>query len=387
MGTRGTDAATLTTGVSSRGWPLVVRRARAADREAVLGFASATWDGWDYIPNAWPVWLNAADGAFLVGEVGKPIDGVGEGLVDTEGKPLEVGQPVAITRVAMISPTEAWLEGIRVDPRVRGMGVAADLQVAELHWSAAQQAQVVRYATGRDNVGSHRLGARDGINLLVRLRAWWWSATGSTEDDKGPSAFNPEVREQATARRREALGRLGAAGMIATEHRDNVGELWRLLSGDPTFAGGHRLFEARSWALAALTEPLFRRHFERGEVLQSRGPVAGSGWAVAILVGEQLPSEDSGLRLALLSGEGAAAAALADKIRTVVEQPVRFRVAVDAPMVDGHEDAFRAAGFVTRDWEMHILARPMDAGHPIPGADPARVVLAEVPDLVEAPRW
>ena len=40
-----------------RNWPLLVRRAHAADTQAVLAFASHTWDRWDYIPNAWPVWL------------------------------------------------------------------------------------------------------------------------------------------------------------------------------------------------------------------------------------------------------------------------------------------------------------------------------------------
>jgi len=387
LGAGRADAETLTR-ASTRRWPLVVRRARVEDREAVLGFASATWDCWDYIPNAWPVWLEAADGAFLVGEVGEPVDGTGEEMVDVEGNPLTVGQPVAITRVAMVSTNEAWLEGIRVDPRVRGMGVAADLQVAELQWVAAQAAVIVRYATGGENEGSHRLGARDGINLLAGFGGWWWSATGSAEDDgDDPSAFDPQIREAATARRRDALKRLGEAGMIATAERDDIDHLWRRLSGDPTFTAGHQLFEARSWAMAELTETLFRRHVERGEVVVSRESVGGSGWAVAILVGEQLASEDSALRLALLSGDGVAGLALADQIRRTVDQPLRFRVPVDAPMISGHELGFRAAGFVTREWEMHVLARPMDCDHPIPLVDPARVVLAEAPDRVEAPRW
>lgn len=382
MGARGEDAEKLTGGSTGRDWPLVVRRARGEDRDAVLAFASDTWHGWDYIPNAWPVWIGASDGAFLVACVGEP------GGFDAEGAPLAVGEVVAITRVAMASPTEAWLEGIRVAPRVRGMGVAGDVQVAELAWVAAQDADIVRYATGGNNEASHRLGARDGINLLARFAGWQWNATGSAQDDDhDPSAFDPQIRKAATARRREALNRLGEAGMIASAERDDVNDLWRRLGSDPTFACGHRLFEARSWALAELSETLFHRHFERDEVVVSREPVTTGGWSVAILVGEQLASEDSALRLALLAGDGLAAAALADQIRQIVDQPLRFRVPVDAPMIKGHEAAFRAAGFVTRDWEMHILARPMDVDHPIPAADPARVVLAESPARIEAPRW
>src|SRR5215208_4010782 len=97
---------------SDRAWPLVVRRARAGDRDAVLAFATRTWDGWDYIPHAWPVWLEASDGVLLVASAGSAANG---GLsVDADGEPLADGQPIAISRVALLSPTEGWVEGIRV---------------------------------------------------------------------------------------------------------------------------------------------------------------------------------------------------------------------------------------------------------------------------------
>src|SRR5687767_12400318 len=151
-----------------RDWPLVVRRARPSDRAAVLGFATKTWNDWDYIPNAWPVWLDASDGVLLV--AAGPDD-----------------RAVAISRVAMVSETEAWLEGIRVDPAVRGMDVATDLQVAELAWAAAQNATVLRYATSARNEASHRLGARHGIEMLVALRGYLWSQNPDEEPDE-PSA-------------------------------------------------------------------------------------------------------------------------------------------------------------------------------------------------------
>ncbi len=388
MGARGEAAAALTDSTRKRGWPLVIRRATEADHGAVLAFASGTWDGWDYIPNAWPVWLAATDGAFLVGTVGESPGARHEPLLDAEGSPLDVGQVVAITRVAMVSDSEAWLEGIRVDPRVRGMGVAADLQVAELQWVAAQDASVLRYATGASNEASHRLGARDDIKLLVRFRAWWWSATGSVEDDDHePSAFDEAVREEATERRRAALGRLSAAGLVVSIDEFAVDDPWRRLSGDATFAAGEQLYEPRSWAMQELTEAQFHRHIERGEVVVNTGAVQGDGWAIAILVSEQLPSEDSSVRLALLCGEGRAAAALAGEIHRLTDEPVRFRVPVGAPMITGHERRFRHAGFVTPDWELHILARQMDDGAPLPPVDPSHLILADAPARIEPPRW
>jgi hypothetical protein len=365
---------------SQRSWPLVVRRATEQDREQVLSFATRTWHDWDYIPNAYRVWLEAPDGAFLVGVVGEPRTADAGELVDAEGEPLEIGRVVAITRVAMLSPTEAWLEGIRVDPRVRGMGVAADLQVAELHWVAAQNADVLRYATGSNNEASHRLGARDGIVVIARFRNRWWSATGNAEDDDDePSAFEADVRAEATARREAALERLAEAGLVvgaaAADH------LWPMIDADPTFAAAQRLYEPRSWAMQELTFQAFNRHVARGEV------IADGDGAVAILVKEQLPSEDSALRLALLCGNGPSAAGLVGRMHQVIGGPFRFRVPVDAPMVDGHEQLFRDAGFVMPEWELHVLARPMNEGQPIPPADSSRVVLSDPPTPLAAPRW
>ena len=132
MGQGRTNATRLT---ARREWPLVVRRARPEDEAAVLAFASRTWHDWDYIPNAWPVWLDADDGVMLVGC--RPD-----------------GQPVAVSRVALLTPTEGWVEGIRVDPEVRGLDIASDLQVAELAWAAAQG--VERRAL-RDRIGQRGL--------------------------------------------------------------------------------------------------------------------------------------------------------------------------------------------------------------------------------------
>ncbi len=60
MGVRGEDAQALSDTINERGWPLVVRRARPEDSDAILGFATSTWHGWDYIPHAIPVWLEAS---------------------------------------------------------------------------------------------------------------------------------------------------------------------------------------------------------------------------------------------------------------------------------------------------------------------------------------
>lgn len=369
MGDRREDAPRLK---PQRNWPIVVRRARADDESAVLTFASATWHGWDYVPRAWPVWLTADDGALLVGTVGQPTDG--SAPVDAQGETLEVGRPIAITRVAMVSPTEAWLEGIRVDPLVRGLQVASDLQVAELQWVAAQQATVLRYATGSSNEASHKLGARDGIELLVEFATWGWSATGSLDDDDEESAFDPEIRAATTARRRSLLAKLNAADMIATPADADI--LWARLDSDPTFNAGRRLYEPRGWAMQELTHHLFDRHVARGEVVSVAGD---QGSAVAVFVDEQLPAEDAALRVAVLAGDGPVALTLLNTMRELAGEGIRLRLPPQAPLIRGREDAFRSAGWVSPDWKLHLLARPIDAAHPVPDVDPNRLLLADVP--------
>jgi GNAT superfamily N-acetyltransferase len=350
---------------------MTVRRARAEDREAVLGFASATWDGWDYIPHAWPVWLEATDGVLLVVAAAEPGDG--SAPRDREGRPLPAGQPVAVARVAMLSPTEAWVEGIRVDPRVRGMDVATNLQVAELQWAAAQGANVVRYATGAGNEASHRLGARHGFELLAAFRTYRWSETDDEKlhhDDK--SAFVPEIREAASAVRRAVLSRLDAEGLVA--RLDDADRWWPRVAADATFLAGRRLYERRGWTLQELSESAFRAHLSRGEVI-----VAGdTTWALAILERQAQPSEDASLHLALLCGEGATALELASTVRRAAGNSLRFRLAADEPaLLRGREHAFAEAGFRAGGSLLHILARPIDDAHSPPQpADPSLLSIA-----------
>ena len=105
-------------------------------------------------------------------------------------------------------------------------------------------------------------------------------------------------------------------------------------------------------------------------------------WAAAILAADPGPAEDAGLRFALLCGNGRAALALLEATRTLADEPVFFRVALDAPLVDDHEAAFRAANYVFNDWTLDVLARPLDGAHPPPALDPARLQLGDLPSAV-----
>ena len=342
-------------GLNGRNWAVGVRRAEAADRPAVVEFASRTWDGWDYVPHAFDHWLAAADGVLLVATVEPAGDGQ---PLDHDGAPLETGQVVAVARVALPSPAEAWLEGIRVDPRVRGMDVATELQLAELDVAARHGARVVRYATGERNEASHRLGARHGFRQLCALRTYRWNPTGGEEprDEDDASGYRPATREAAGAARRALLAKLGEHGrLVQPAQADSA---WRRLSGDATFNAGERLYELRGWALQELTAELFARHAAAGEQRQVQRRVLG---------GQQLGGHDCRCRGAVrldeddLAGDGLAALALVSEVQSLSPQPLRFRLPdADAPLTAEIGGRLPAAGFRPREWDLHILGRRLD---------------------------
>jgi GNAT superfamily N-acetyltransferase len=324
----------------------------------VLSFASRTWDDWDYIPHAWPRWIDDPGGILLVGT--RPDD-----------------TPVAVVRVALPAPGEAWLEGIRVDPAVRGMDVASDLQVAELQWAAANGARIVRYATSARNEGSHRLGARGGFEHVATLSSTWWdpAAESGGHGDDSASGFLPEVQEAARERRRGLLKRADYLADGDTE----AAALWSFLTADPSFNAARRLYEPRPWALEELTREKFNQHVRSGEVLVRR---SDEGLAVAIMVAAVEPAEDSALRLAMLTGEPSVAFDLVERLRELSGEAIRFRFAKEAPLVDAVVERYRAAGYHFPDWALHVLARTLDDGNPPPRIDPDRVVLVDPPAAV-----
>ena len=349
--------------------PIAVRRARAADRDAVLRFATHTWDGWDYIPEAWQSWLEAGDGVFLVAEAGAEAQ--------TPAGRIARGQPIAISRIALLAEGEAWLEGIRVDPAVRGRGVATCLQVAELAWARAQGATWLRYATGEENAGSHRLGARHGFGLLG---AWRWYArrrdeAGEDAGDAGDAADGPEPAAGPTGTARHQVAPDASAAEVA--------RLWRLVDTDPTFEAGRRLYECRSWAFQPLTEERFAAHLRAGEVHAA----PDGGRALAITPRRAGWSEEQRPHVALIAGDGDTARRLMVDLREAFGGTLAMRLPwPDPPLVAGQEQAWATAGFgAWGSHSLHVLGRALPAGAALPAAPPLSLELLEPPRRVAIP--
>jgi GNAT superfamily N-acetyltransferase len=85
---------------------LQICRAHPDDKAVILGFCQHTWeDEADYIPDVLDLWINDPLGHILVAVLNN--------------------QPVGMTRLVQLSPTEGWWEGLRVDRNYRQQGIGS----------------------------------------------------------------------------------------------------------------------------------------------------------------------------------------------------------------------------------------------------------------------
>src|SRR2546423_1522036 len=123
-----------------------VRPARPEDREAVLAFCQQTWEWGDYIEYVWDEWLNNPQGKLFVA--------------------TKNGQTVAIANMRMLTTTEAWFEGMRVDPTFRQHGIASALFDAQMAEAKHRGATTARLITESSNTTAIRLLERSSMSRI-----------------------------------------------------------------------------------------------------------------------------------------------------------------------------------------------------------------------------
>src|SRR5215472_21121 len=87
--------------------PVRVRPALQSDKAPVLEFCRHTWRGGDYIPEVWDDWMKERNGRLLVATARNV--------------------PIGIAHAYLQTRSDAWMEGVRVNPDYRGHGVAGRL--------------------------------------------------------------------------------------------------------------------------------------------------------------------------------------------------------------------------------------------------------------------
>lgn len=132
-----------------------IRRATPDDYEAVAGFTSEIWAdrGGDYIPDIYHEWLEDDD--------------------ETDRKTFlaEVdGEAAGIVQAVMLTPDEAWFQGIRVAADYRGQGVSHRLNEACFEWARAQGATVARVMIFSWNTVSLGAARASGYEPITEFR-------------------------------------------------------------------------------------------------------------------------------------------------------------------------------------------------------------------------
>lgn len=116
---------------------IIIRTASSEDRAAVLAFCQQTWEWGDYIEQTWDEWLQDTQGRLLVAE--------------------RDGQPVGILHLHMVSQSNAWVQGLRVDPHYRRQGIALALHEAAALEAMHRGANYLRLTVEHGNIPSTRL--------------------------------------------------------------------------------------------------------------------------------------------------------------------------------------------------------------------------------------
>lgn len=125
-----------------------IRRANQLDKRIVLDFCKHTFGRWgDYLPEVWDEWVKDRKGIFFVAVLGK--------------------RPVGVGKITVQRPGEIWLEGLRVDPKLRGHKIGRGIQDWSWKWALSKRPKFIRYATGSYNRISQHLGMSMGMRLIA----------------------------------------------------------------------------------------------------------------------------------------------------------------------------------------------------------------------------
>ncbi len=161
------------------------------------------------------------------------------------------GRIIAVSRARLVTPREAWGQGIRVDPAWQGHGIGLAIT---RHWPDVlyrRGARVARVAVLAGNRPSLRMMVKSGFRLAARsVRRGWWG-----------QPFPP------------APGRGGAAGLhgkVPVERVRKAGALWRRLRREPGLAHNGYLVLGGDF-YTALTRAGSARYVRRGDAYRA-GP-------------------------------------------------------------------------------------------------------------------
>ena len=188
--------------------PPTIRPARPDDVDSVTPWTQDTFTWGDYIPERMPEWLAEDESEVLV-------------CVD------ERDGPIALAHVALLSPTEAWIEGARVHPDHRRTGLGTALNHAGVQWAAGRGARVMRLTTEADNTAAR--AQVEGLGYRV-VTSWVYA---ELDVDVTHRAGEHHRLRRAPSSDAEAAWLFWAASDLAREGRELVAIGWQWRTARP----------------------------------------------------------------------------------------------------------------------------------------------------------
>lgn len=250
---------------------LVVQQATTAHYPAVASFTADTWgEGSDYVPRAYPSWMDDEDETqrtFVVvdTDVGPPDPkGVDAADADAVGRIDEIpdGQAVGLCQAVALSDHEGWLQAMRVHPEYRGRGLSVALNDAAFHWLYEAGRAVARNMVFSWNAAGLAGSRASGFGPGTEFR--WVEPTPDAEATPGPAS--PGITDEP-----------------AQQQADAAWGFWQGSDARQQLRG-LSLDEGERWALSELPRSALRTAAAEGrlQVVSSDVPVRGAGGATGV---------------------------------------------------------------------------------------------------------
>ncbi len=202
------------------------------------------------------------------------------------------GRVVAVSRARLVTPHEAWGQGIRVDPTWQGRGIGLAIT---RHWPDVlyrRGARVARVAVLGDNVGSQKMVAKSGFRIAARaIRRGWWGQRLRTGASGSSGRVSGRPRRPFPLADRDAP-RHETVPLVRARKSES---LWRLICTSPSFVRNRRLILSGDY-YAALTRERVDHYVRRGDAFlagpafclvdrRGVGLVPRPGWWIVALGG------------------------------------------------------------------------------------------------------
>lgn len=155
-----------------------IRSAQVQDKETVLAFCYNTWDWGDYIDRVWDEWLADSQGKLLVA--------------------VTDGQLSGVAHLRMLNETDAWLEGLRVDPNYRHQGIATQLHMAMIEEALRRGATNARLTTESTNTGSIHIMEQEYMRQMGAFAPFHANPVTTQAQSRSKISYQPEATQLAT---------------------------------------------------------------------------------------------------------------------------------------------------------------------------------------------